>query len=229
MRLASLFSGGKDSSYATYLMEQQGHSVDYLLAVLPSQEHSWVFHTLNLHLLPLMAKAMGKELLSTESDGSEEGDLESLASLIGEVEVEGIVTGALASDYQWDRINGVCDELDIPVYSPLWRKDQRLLMEDMLTSGLRFVIVGVYAEGLGPEWLGRVLDPEAMSDLEKVAIRYGINISGEGGEYETLVLDSPLHIVPIVVEEYETRLTRDGGRLLVTRASPGDPNRGRSP
>lgn len=191
----------------------------HLLSVIPADEHSWVFHTPNLHLLPLMAKAMGRELRTMESSGSEEDDLQSLKLLLEDTEVDGVVTGALASDYQWDRINGVCEELGLPVYSPLWRKDQRMLMGDMLASGLRFMIVGVYAEGLDPGWLGRGMTEELLEDLARVEKRFGINISGEGGEYETLVIDSPMHRCPIVVEGYEITSSRDGGRLRVTHAS----------
>ena len=78
MRLACLYSGGKDSTYSAYLMEQQGHRVCTLVNIVPSDPYSWVFHTLNLEAVPLMAQAMGKKLVSVPSDGTEEGDLAAL-------------------------------------------------------------------------------------------------------------------------------------------------------
>ena len=58
MRLATLFSGGKDSVLATYIMEGQGHEVVTLVNVRPRDPHSWVFHTSQPGHPPLMAEAM---------------------------------------------------------------------------------------------------------------------------------------------------------------------------
>jgi len=221
MKLAALFSGGKDSTFAAYIMEQQGHEVDCLVSVLPSHPHSWIFHTPNLHLLPLLAKAMGKSLITGESTGEEEDDLSALQNLLSSLEVDGVVTGAIASDYQWDRINGVCEELGLRTFSPLWRKDQHLLLKEIVEAGFRFMMVGTYAEGLGMEWLGRIVDDEALKELSRLSEKYGINVSGEGGEYETLVLDSPMYQAPLVVGACDVQTTRDGGRLTVKEAALG--------
>ncbi len=217
MRLACLFSGGKDSTYAAHLMEQSGHEVVCLVTILPSDPHSMVFHTLNLEHLPVMAQAMGLDLVAVPSSGEEASDLEALAAALSALEVEGVVTGAIASDYQWDRINGVCDLLGLKVFSPLWRKDQLTLLKDMLLAGMRVMIVGVYSDGLGCEWLGRVLDGRALDELTSIAERKGMNVSGEGGEYETLVLDSPMHLSALVPEEVEVEFHRDSGRLRIGR------------
>lgn len=218
MRLAALFSGGKDSTYAACLMEQQGHTVSTLVSVLPSDPYSMVFHTPNLHLLPLLAEAMEKSMITVNSDGSEEGDLEALVRVLGLIRVDGVVTGAIASDYQWDRINAVCDTLGLRVFSPLWRKAQETLMRDLIASRIRPMVVAVMAEGLGEEWLGRVLDEGAVEELLSLWERKGVSPSGEGGEYETLVLDSPLHSRTLEVLEVERHVTRDQGRLSVRRA-----------
>jgi ABC transporter with metal-binding/Fe-S-binding domain ATP-binding protein len=218
MRLAALFSGGKDSVFAAYLMEQQGHSVDVLVNVRPRDPHSWVFHTPNLKVLPLMAEAMGKELVAVDSSGTEEDDLRALGDALALLDVDGVTTGAIASDYQWDRINHVCEELDLNVYSPLWRKEQDLLMGELIEAGIRAVMVSVSADGLDGSWLGRTIDRPALDELRVVARRRGMNLAGEGGEYETLVLDSPLHRRAIRILESEVESGRDSGLLRVTRA-----------
>ncbi|MCG7845306.1 MAG: diphthine--ammonia ligase, partial [Methanomassiliicoccales archaeon] len=181
MRLACLFSGGKDSTYSAYLMEQAGHEVVCLVTVIPDDPHSWVFHTLNLEHLPEMARALGKDLVAVPSSGDEGSDLQALKEALEGLEVEGVITGAIASDYQWDRINGVCESLGLKVFSPLWRKDQMMLMKDMLAAGNKAMVVGVFADGLGEDWLGRMLDGVALEELEALAISKGINVSGEGG------------------------------------------------
>jgi len=221
VKLAALFSGGKDSTYAACLMAQQGHEIGPLVTVLPSDLDSWMFHTPNLHLIPRLAGAMGIPLVSVESVSGEEAELEALRSALEGLEVEGVIAGAIASDYQWDRINGVCQELALKLFSPLWRKEQSMLMDDMIASGLRAIIVRVSAEGLDASWLGRELDAAALGELRALAASKGINISGEGGEYETLVLDSPLSVHPLTVRRAERKVTRDGGTLLVEDLDAG--------
>lgn len=217
MRLACLFSGGKDSTYAAHLMEQAGHEVVCLVTVVPADPHSWVFHTLNLEHLPEMAKAMGKDLIAMPSSGEEGADLAALEAALKDLEVEGVVTGAIASDYQWDRINGVCQRLGLKVFSPLWRKDQLTILNDMLQAGMKAMIVGVYSDGLGREWLGRVLDREAVDRLSSLSKVKGMNVSGEGGEYETLVLDSPMHLLALVPDDVRVEFSRDSGQLRIGR------------
>jgi len=221
MRLAVLFSGGKDSTYAAFLMHQLGHEVRTLVSILPNEEDSWLFHTPNLHLLPQMARAMGLELLTVESEGGEAGDMAALRSALKDMSVEGVVTGAIASDYQWDRINGVCEELGMRVFSPLWRKDQEMLLRDMVQAGVRAIFVRVSAEGLAISWLGREIDPPVVGELVSLSRRWGMNVSGEGGEYETLVLDSPLHRHPLKAVGKEVVARRDGGSLRVLALEEG--------
>jgi ABC transporter with metal-binding/Fe-S-binding domain ATP-binding protein len=218
MRLSVLFSGGKDSTYAMYLMEQQGHQVDTLISVIPAEKDSWLFHTPNLNLLPLQALAMQKRLLRAPSQGSEQEDLEALHQALSDMDVDGVVAGAIASDYQWDRINGVCESLRLRLFSPLWRKEQGMLLRDMVEAGVEAMVVKVSAEGLGNDWLGRTLDLDAIKQLEALATSRGVNPSGEGGEYETLVIDSPMHDSCLEIIEVEREITRDGGRLNVKKA-----------
>lgn len=218
MRLAALFSGGKDSTYATYLMEQSGQDVPYLVTIMPRDPYAMLFHTLNLESVPLQAQAMGKDLVSVHSSGSEGDDLEALGKALRGLEVDGVITGAIASDYQWDRINRVCEGLGLRCFSPLWRKDQEMLLRDMVQAGVRAIIVGTFSEGLDPGWLGRVIDDKAIDELKGLSSRTGLNISGEGGEYETLVFDSPLHSCPLELLGQERQISRDSSRLLIRNA-----------
>ncbi len=218
VRLASLYSGGKDSTFSLYLAEQMGHDVPYLVNVVPEDEASWIFHTPNLGVVPLMAESMGKRLVTAPSTGSEEGDMEGLARALEGLDVEGVVTGAVWSDYQWDRMNVVCGDLGLKVITPLWRKDQDHLMDQFLDSGIRSVIVGCYAEGLDESWLGRPIDRGAVEELKALRERYGISIMGEGGEYESLTIDSPMHSRALRITGSERDWRRGSGTLRVTSA-----------
>ena len=218
MRLASLYSGGKDSTFSLYLEEQMGHDVPYLVNIMPEDKASWIFHTPNLNVVPLMAEAMGKELITAPSTGTEEGDMEGLRNALEGLDVDGIITGAVWSDYQWDRMNLVCNDLGLKVFSPLWRKDQDMVMDAFLQSGIKAIIVGCYAEGLGQEWLGRELNAETVAELKVLRKKFGISIMGEGGEYESMTLDSPMHSHPLEIVSSEISWKRDNGTLNVTSA-----------
>lgn len=219
MRLAALYSGGKDSTLAMYTAVQMGHEVPYIVTIRPADSASWVFHTPNLSVVPLMAEAMHVQQVTADSDGTEAGDLDALRRALSGLDVDGVVTGALWSDYQWDRINMVCGGLDLMVLSPLWRKDQDLVYDLMCASGIEAVIVGVYAEGLDGSWLGRQLDMDTKTDLLALQDRFGLSIMGEGGEYESMTVDSPMNHKRLVVESEERSVGRYTGALNVTRVT----------
>jgi len=221
MRLASLYSGGKDSTFSLYIMEQMGHEVPYLVNIRPEDEASWIFHTPNLDAVPLMAESMGKELVTASSTGTEEGDMDGLRRALEGLDVDGIITGAVWSDYQWDRMNHVCNDLGLKVMSPLWRKDQDLIMDAFLDSGIKAIIVGCYAEGFGEEWLGREINAESVRELKELRRKFGISIMGEGGEYESMTIDSPLHSRPIEIVESDRTWKRNNGLLTVKSARLG--------
>ncbi|MFA6951925.1 MAG: diphthine--ammonia ligase [Candidatus Methanomethylophilaceae archaeon] len=218
MRLAALYSGGKDSTFAMYLARQMGHEVPMIVNIIPEDSGSWIFHTPNLNVVPLMAESMGVDLVTATSTGTEEGDMEGLRNALESLDVEGVVTGAVWSDYQWDRMNLVCGDLGLKVITPLWRKDQDMVMREFIDSGIKAIIVGCYAEGLDESWLGRPLDGKALEDLEKLRERYGISVMGEGGEYESMTLDSPMHSHPLEIVSSEKEWKKGSGTLHVKQA-----------
>jgi len=218
MRLAALYSGGKDSTLALYLVRQMGHEVPYLVSIFPKNEESWVFHVPNIEVVPLMAGSLGIEFVKAETSGTEEDDLFSLKKALSGLDIDGIVMGAVWSDYQWDKMNIVCGELNLKVIAPLWRKDQDLVLEEILASGIRAIIVGCYAEGLDESWLGREIDVHSVKGLKQLRERYGISVIGEGGEYESLTIDSPMHSKPLSIIESKKEWNKGSGTLIVTKA-----------
>lgn len=219
MRLAALFSGGKDSTYAIYLLQQQGWTVDRLLTVVPGNAESYMYHVPNIEWTRLQAEAMGIEQRFEDSDGRTEDEVRDLERMMAEEDSDGFVSGAIASDFQWSRINGVCHRLGRPLFSPLWRKDQRMLLEDMLEAGFRIIITGVYAEGLDESWLGLEIDPDVLLRLDALRERYGVSVTGEGGELETFVLDGPNFSKTVEVRDARRSWSRDSGTYEITEAS----------
>ena len=75
MRVAALFSGGKDSTLAAWVVENHGWEVTHLVTVRPRASDSWMFHVPNLNLTPLIAEAWGKPLVTVETSGEEGREL----------------------------------------------------------------------------------------------------------------------------------------------------------
>ncbi|UCH57001.1 MAG: diphthine--ammonia ligase [Candidatus Bathyarchaeota archaeon] len=191
MRLASLYSGGKDSTYATYLASRGVDEVAYLVTMRSMRDDSWMFHTVNIHLAPLVARALRIENIYAETVGEKERELEDLRRVLTGLEVGGLVTGAIASTYQRSRIDRLCNELGLKHVAPLWGMDGYRLLGEMLSEGMVMLVTAVAARGLNERWLGRILDEDALEELGALNRLYGLNVCGEGGEMETLVLDAP--------------------------------------
>jgi len=222
MRVASLFSGGKDSNYALSWALKQGWDVSHLVTVYPDNRESYMYQTAGLELATLAAEAVGiphVKVWTSGKEGAEVQDLQVvLCRIVEDEDVEGLVSGALKSNYQKDRIDRMCAELNIKSITPAWHRDPEEHLRSLLAAGFDILFVGVSAEGLGPEWLGRHMDGKVIEDLLAVRQKYAINIDGEGGEFETMVLDAPHFKKRVVVDESERSWQRDCGRLVVHKA-----------
>jgi len=217
MRLAVLFSGGKDSTYALNLVKRE-HEVKFLITIFP-EKGSWMFHFPCIELTKLQAKALGIKQVIVKTKGEKEKELEDLKKAIKKVrnKIEGIVSGAVASNYQKSRIDRVCEDLGLQSISPLWQKDQLSLLEEE-TSCMDILVTGVFCEGFDESWLGRRMDKECLQNLIKLNKRYGVNLSGEGGEYETFVLDSPTFKKKILIESWKKVWEGNSGYIVVEKA-----------
>jgi diphthine-ammonia ligase len=220
MTVTALVSGGKDSIYSAYLADAQGRSVDELLTLRPSDPDSMLFHTPNLDLVPLQAEAWGKRhravVVASEGEAAEAHALRS--ALAGD---RGwVVAGAIASSYQWARLHAICFELGRPLYTPLWGKDAHRVVVEEISAGLDIRFVQLAAEPLGADLLDRRLDLPMLDELERVARTVRpVHVAGEGGEFETAVVDAPFFDRRI--EFRETRRESRGGahRLVVGAAA----------
>jgi len=222
MKIAALFSGGKDSAYALYLLQQQGWEIVSLLTVVPKASDSFMFHYPNVRWTRLQAESMGIPIKYRESEGLKEKELADVEALMSAEKVDGYVCGAIASDYQWSRFNEICQKLGRPLFAPLWRKDQVALLEDMVHAGFKFMIAGVYAQGFDEGWLGKVITQQSIRELEKLRDKHRISPSGEGGEIETFVLDAPNFSKRIQIEEAEVRWEKYSGNYVIKQASLED-------
>jgi len=217
--MLSLFSGGKDSLYATYLAIKEGHEVACLLSLEPERDDSYMFHVPNISLTSFQAEAMGIPLVKKTVKGEKEKEVEELDVIVGEFvknkEIDGIITGAIESNYQRERVQKIADHYGIFHYAPLWKTDTNGYMEALIKNGFKVIIVSVSALGLDESFLGRVIDLEILEKLKNLNKKYGVHIAGEGGEYETFVVDAPIFKKKLIIEKSRKIIENLNGVLLI--------------
>jgi len=195
MKLAVLFSGGKDSVMALD-WAFENHTPALLITMHSENKESYMFHTDCIDLVQSQADATGMPLLQYPTAGIKEEELLDLKEAIkiaaDRFQIEGVVAGALASSYQRNRVENICIELKLKCFSPYWQVDPEGYMRLLVAKGYKAKIVHVAAEGLTKKWVGRVIDEQAINELRKLNEKYGIHLAGEGGEYETFVFDGPI-------------------------------------
>ncbi len=221
MKLGVLFSGGKDSTLAM-LKAMREHKVVCLITVVSENPESFMFHTPNIHVAEMQASAIGLPLVSVKTRGEKEKELDDLKKAIEEARqrfgIEGIVTGAVKSAYQAERIRKICDGLGLKCINPLWQMDQIQLLKEVIAEGMRVIISGVFAEPLGKELLGRQVDNAMVETLKKAAETHKINPAGEGGEIETTVLDAPFFKKKIVILKSSVSYSHFAGTYNIEQA-----------
>jgi diphthine-ammonia ligase len=196
MKLGVLFSGGKDSAYAAYLAKQEGNELVCLMTMYSENPDSYMFHTPSIEKTQEQARVMDLPLLVGKTKGIKEEELEDLEKIILEAKekyhIEGIITGALHSDYQAMRIQKICDKFGLKCINPLWHKDEFEYLNELIKNKFKIIVVGVAAYGLDDSWLGREINEKFVEDVTKLHEKYKIHPAGEGGEFETFVLNCPL-------------------------------------
>lgn len=222
MKLAALVSGGKDSVLALHCAQSSGWDVTHVVTVRPRVEDSYMFHAPNTHLGPAIARALGLPHVEVATAGEKERELADLESALGALAIEGFVSGAVASEYQRTRLERIGHRLGLKSFAPLWHKRPEEILRTVSGPAWDVRFAAVAAEGLGEDWLGARLDASRVARLLALRDRVGLHPAGEGGEYETLVLDAPCYRSPIGVGRASPKWRRDHGAWHVeeTRAGP---------
>ncbi|KAH8368418.1 hypothetical protein KR084_011326 [Drosophila pseudotakahashii] len=222
MRVVAMVSGGKDSCYNMMQCVAEGHEIVALANLHPKDRDeldSFMYQTVGHMGIEILANAMGLPLYRRETKGkstqtgkqyvpTDDDEVEDLYSLLEtckhELQVDAVAVGAILSDYQRVRVENVCSRLNLISLAYLWRRDQTELLQEMIDCQVHAIIIKVAALGLVPDrHLGKSLR-EMQPHLLKMRDKYGLNVCGEGGEYETFTLDCPLFRQRIVVEDIQT-------------------------
>ena len=219
MKLALLFSGGKDSCLAMHYAMQE-HKIVCLISIVSENKESYMFHVPNIEFTSVQAKAMQLPLIQFITKGEKEKELIDLKKAILEAKekynIQGIVTGAIRSNYQASRIQKICDELELKCFNPLWLKPQTEVLQEIVDKKFEVIISGVFAYPFDESFLGKKIDNEMIAKLKEFNEKYKINEAGEGGEIETTVLNAPFFKNKVIVKDATTTYENYAGSYEIT-------------
>jgi predicted ATP pyrophosphatase (TIGR00289 family) len=133
-------------------------------------------------------------------------------------QIEGVVTGAVESVYQAERVQRICNQLGLWCFNPLWKHNQKTLLEELLEKKFNVIISGVFAYPLDEKWLGKQIDNKLISKLVDLQQKYGLSPTGEGGEIETTVLDAPLFKKKIEILDHSVEFKGNSGVFIIKQA-----------
>ncbi|KAG9317438.1 hypothetical protein JVU11DRAFT_1638 [Chiua virens] len=229
MKYVALLSGGKDSCFNLLHCQHNHHQLVAAATLSPhsgkDEIDSYMYQTVGQDAIALVAQALDVPLyrrviqgnplqqaaeygLKTAGGGGIPGDeTEDLYALLFEVlhhhpDIQAVSVGAILSNYQRVRVEHVCRRLSLTPLAYLWQRNQTSLLSEMIASGLDAILIKIAGAGLTPSDLARSLSsmqPKLMSLHQK----FGTHPCGEGGEYETFTIDSPLFKSWIDIKEKE--------------------------
>lgn len=199
-RYLSFFSGGKDGLYALYLAQKQGMDVQFLLTLKTTIGLSP--HYENIDALRTIAKVMKKNMLIFDMKNGNEA----LSKFINSLEVSGIIGGDIHLEEHLKWIDQIAKNIQIKAIEPLWKKNSKELVNEMISEGFEYTIIAIDKKKLSKEWLGYTF--ESLEDVKYFANKnIGVDLAGEGGEFHTIVTNSPLfekRLVLNVIQEFES-------------------------
>ncbi|QIW24845.1 diphthine--ammonia ligase [Sulfolobus sp. S-194] len=219
MKICTLFSGGKDSTYSLHWAVFKGFEILCLITLLPKREYSWMFQVPNVELTKYQAEVLGVPVLQIPTSGEKDKELEDLKLAFKKAKglgAHGIVTGALLSDYQRLNINIIAEEVGLRTYSPLWRKKQDEYLRELVEEGFKFIITSATAYGFPFELLGKIITEKDVEVIIERARKFGFNPAFEGGEAETFVVYAPLFKRELKIEGYKKKISEYEWRFIIT-------------
>ena len=223
MKLASLFSGGKDSTYAIYLAQKQGHEIKCLLSIFPKSDESHLLHHPNMKWTKLQSEAMNTPQLTIVSTSDATDDelsfIENLLQIAkDEFQIERLVHGGIKSKFQKEKFENICSKLNLIVITPLWDTEPEQYMNKLIDSGFNFILTTVTSDGLDDSWLGNIISKSDIVTLKSLSEKFGFNLNFEGGEAETFVIDCPLFTNSIKINKSEKKWDGYRGRFEIVDA-----------
>ena len=210
MKFVALISGGKDSCFNCVKCINYGHELVCLANIYPENEEkveldSYMYQIVGHNAIKSLSECFNVPLRRFPTKGKSlttslqynlnniNDEVEDMYNLLKQISIEypdikGVSCGAIISTYQRTRLENVCQRLNLTPLCYLWERNRKLLLYDMVSNGLDAILVKVAGAGLDPyKHLGKTLS-QLLPTLKSYNSKYGLDMCGEGGEYETMVI-----------------------------------------
>jgi len=194
MKVAVMYSGGKDSNQALKWCLDNNHEVVTLISVKPKSTESFLYQYATVEWTKLSSQALGIPVIHIKSEkiGPRE-EADELEEVFKELGVDAVVVGGVGLQEtqirEWRR---VAQKFGMKLIIPYQGYTSEQLIDEEVKTGFEIIITNVASDGLGPEWLGKRIDKENLEKLKELSKKYGFDIDFEGGYADTFVCDGPI-------------------------------------
>lgn len=190
------WSGGKDSAFALLEAKRLGHHPVALINMLDSDGQRSRAHGLTPALLQAQADALGLPLLQGKAGwGEYEAEFSRLLRQCkNELGVKAVVFGDIDLEAHKEWEERITAHIGLQTLLPLWQRDRRQLVEQMLNEGIKTLITAC-RDPLPKRLLGQQLTPELIQEIETLD---GC-CCGEDGEYHSTLYDCSLFSQPLTL------------------------------
>lgn len=193
MKVALLYSGGKDSTFALQHCKEQGWDIKYLMSVKPTRKDCFLFHFATVEHTPKIADMLNiphKLLSCSVADPKQEAQVVR-AAVEEEEKVDAVILGGTGlQETQIRSVQEALRPLNIEVFAAHAGEEHDLCVQKMLENNYEILISQIASDGLS-SWLGKKITKENFADFKKDSVKYGFHVGGEGGYFDTLILDAP--------------------------------------
>lgn len=191
-KVALSFSGGKDSCFALYKLQEKGVEVACLLTTIWQKSGSTVAHDEKREQIEQQAVRVGIPVCFIETDfDTYTGDfVRAVEDLKEEYGIDGAAFGDIYLEGHREWGEQVTRKASVEAVYPLWTKQENMLqlLREIIAAGFKAKVIKVDPERLPADWVGRMVDLNFAQDIAK----YDVCPMGESGEYHTTVLDGPI-------------------------------------
>lgn len=210
MKVAILFSGGKDSAFAIDYTMENGWEIEYLLSIKPTRKDCFLFHYATVEHTPKVAQMLGLRHFLVPCDVADpEQEAQIVRNVVEKNPVDALILGGTGlQETQLRSIQKALHSLHIEVFASHAGRDHEEIFKEMINRGYEIMISQVASDGL-LKWLGKKVTEENFSELKRDSEKYGFHIGFEGGYADTLCLDAPFY--PAKLEVIDAKKVIDDG------------------
>ncbi len=195
LKIAAIWSGGKDGCMSYFRVFQMGYKVEYLLNLINKENNMVAFHNFHKNLIKMQSNAIGMPLLQNRICSQKnnrrqfENELKKIVLRLKNKGINGISVGYVSGDYQRVLLKQLSSSLSMALIEPLYQKNSKNTLKEFIQLGFKAVIVSVDLSLLDDYWVGCIVDENFIKYLVK---KSNVDFCGDRGEYHTFVIDGPI-------------------------------------